>query len=324
MLCDLPARALRLLAFALSLALLGSLSAAGQARTVAITVDDLPYVGQNATPAAASEAVAVNRVLLNAFRNHHVPVTGFVIEQRVGSLGPTTGKAILQTWTSQGFDLGNHTYSHPDINELSVSQIENEITRGEITIGPLMKAAGKRVEFFRFPMNHTGDTKAKHDALAEFLAQHGYHLATCTIDNSDYLFNTAYLRMLANNDKDAALKLRQQYLLYTDTEIDYYSALNKQVLNYEPPQVMLLHDNRLNADVIEELLALLDKKHYTYVSLATAQSDPAYAIPDSYITPYGPMWGYRWGRERNVKFDGKLEPEPPQWILDYGQKKPSH
>jgi hypothetical protein len=80
---------------------------------------------------------------------------------------------------------------------------------------------------------------------------------------------------------------------------------------------MLLHDSLLNADSIDEVLALFRTRGYRFVNLAEAQQDPAYAIPDTYITRYGPMWGYRWARERNL---GKLnlhESEPPEWITRY-------
>jgi len=110
-----------------------------------------------------------------------------------------------------------------------------------------MERAGKTLAFLRFPFNHTGDTKSKYDTIAAFLAGRGYSVATCTIDTSDYIFNDAYLRILAANDRVAAQKLRDEYVAYTSAEIDYYAALNKQVLGYEPPEVMLLHDNRLNA-----------------------------------------------------------------------------
>ena len=305
-----------------TLALFASWSAFAQGRTVAITVDDLPYArGSLATPNVSevqSVAETVNGKLLNAFKVHHVPVTGFVIQNRVESLG-ASGTQILRQWISQGFDLGNHTYSHPDINDLSPEQIEQEIVRGESIIGPLMKEAGKKLAFFRFPMNHTGDTKVKHDVIARFLSQRGYRLATCTIDNSDYLFNDAYIRMLAKRDDTAAQKLRLEYLAYSSVEIDYYAALNKQVFGYEPPQVMLLHDNRLNADVIEQVLKLFEEKQYKFVPLDAAQSDTTYQTPDTYITKFGPMWGYRWAKERNVKVNGRLEPEPPKWILEYGK-----
>ena len=222
------------------LALLGlSLRASAQQRTVSITVDDLPYVSRTHTALTLTDvnhARQVNRKLLVAFKKHRVPVTGFVNEGRVEGLGLKAGAQILRQWIRKGLDLGNHTYSHSDVNELSVPQIEDEILRGETTVALIMKEAGKRPEFFRFPMNHTGDTKAKHDAIAVFLTQHGYKLATCTIDNSDYLFNDAYVRILAQKDEKTAKKLRLEYLAYTSSEVDYYASLNKQVLGYEPPQ----------------------------------------------------------------------------------------
>lgn len=298
------------------------LQASAQQRTVAITVDDLPYVTHThtaTTPADVNDAQQVNRKLLAAFKKYRVPVTGFVNEGRVQSLGQT-GSQILSQWIAHGLDLGNHTYSHADFNTLSVPQFEDEIVRGETSVAPLMKSAGKRLEFFRFPMNHTGDTKAKHDEVATFLAQHGYKLATCTIDNADsYVFNDAYVRILAQKDKKTGKKLRAEYLAYTSAEIDYYASLNKRVLGYEPPQVMLLHDNQLNADVIDRLLQLFVRKNYRFVSLAAAESDPAYSIPDTFTTQYGWMWGYRWAKEKNVTVDGSLEPEPAQWVLRSGK-----
>ena len=295
------------------------LRAAAQQRTVAITVDDLPYVSHTHTALTSADvkrAREVNRKLLSAFKEHRVPVTGFVNDGRMQGLGTNAGVQILRQWIAQGLDLGNHTYSHPDINELSVAQIEDEILRGETTVVALMKGAGKRLEFFRFPMNHTGDTKPKHDAIAAFLAQRGYKLATCTIENADYLFNDAYVRILAQNDKKTAKKLRLEYLAYTSSEIDYFASLNREVLGYEPPEVMLLHDNRLNGDLINSLLDLFIQKNYRFVSLSAAESDAAYRIPETFITQYGWMWGYRWAKERNVKVNGSLEPEPPRWIVD--------
>ena len=82
--------------------------------------------------------------------------------------------------------------------------------------------------------------------------------------------------MLAKNDGEKAQKLRTEYLAYTSAEIDYYGGLDKQVFGYEPPEVMLLHDNRLNAEVIEQILDIFEKKRYRFVSLAIAQADAAY------------------------------------------------
>ena len=91
------------------------------------------------------------------------------------------------------------------------------------------------------------------------------------------------------------------------------------MLGYEPPEVMLLHDNRLNADVIEKVLRIFENKQYQFVSLEAAQSDAAYQLADTYITQFGPMWGYRWASEHNIKVNGSSEPDPSKWVTEYGK-----
>jgi peptidoglycan-N-acetylglucosamine deacetylase len=296
--------------------------ALGQSKTVAITIDDLPYEWHDPTihkldVSDATQAALVNKKILAALARHKAPVTGFVNQLKVEQLGTEQGTAMLKPWTSGSFDLGNHLYAHKDANDFSVEQIDEEIVRGEEAIAPLMRAAGKKLEFLRFPYNHTGDTKEKHAAVADFIAKRGYRLAPCTIENSDWEFTWAYVKMLARHDDAGIERLRTEYLAYTSAEIDYYAALNKQVLGYEPPEIMLLHDNQLNADMMDEVLALFEKKGYRFVSLSEAESDPVYQEPDTYITTYGPMWGYRWAKEHGIKVNGRLEPEVPQWVTAY-------
>lgn len=302
--------------------------AAQQQHTVAITVDDLPFASGAPAPQPAAEiqqAELTNRSLLNAFARHHVPATGFVIEQSAERLGLPGSRDILKQWTQPGFDLGNHLYSHPDVNTLSIPEIEQEITRGEATVAPLLQAVQRNPRFLRFPYNHTGDTRQKHDAIAAFMAAHGYRLAPCTIDTTDYEFNLAYTLALSRNDSNTAARAKADYIAYTAAEIDWYTALDKQVFGYEPPHIMLLHDSVLNAAAIESILALFDQRGYRYVSLSQATQDLAYSVPETYVTKYGPMWGYRWAQERHVQVDGRGEPDPPAWIAQYineHQQKP--
>ena len=156
-----------------------------QSHTVTLTVDDLPFVTVDPRrPPDARAAAAANGKLLDAFARHHVPVTGFVIQKSVENLGMDAGTAILRKWVYGGFDLGNHSYSHPDFDDLTTKQFEDQIVRGEATIVPVMAAAARKPEFFRFPFNHTDETREKHDAIAAFLAQRGYRPAPCTIETS--------------------------------------------------------------------------------------------------------------------------------------------
>lgn len=301
-----------------------SIAVQAQDHTLAVTIDDLPFVGSDASPkeltGKVAEAQAANRKLLAGLKRHHVPVTGFVIQKGVEDLGVAAGTGILRQWIAGGLDLANHSFEHPDFNELTIAEGEEQIVRGEAGFLPLMQQAGRNARFFRFPMNHSGDTQEKHEAWASFLAQRGYKVGTCTIETADWLFNIAYGKMLAQHDKASAARLRRDYLAFVAAQVDYFDRLDRQVLGYDAPQVLIIHDDQLNADVIDQVLAILESRHYRFITLTEAESDKAYQGPESFVTSYGPMWGYRWARERGVKVDGSLEPEPPKWIAEYGQK----
>ena len=295
-------------------------SSLAQQRSVALTFDDLPEAG-TADPA---EARSINISILNSLDRHHVPSIGFVIERRVQEIGQNQGKQLLDQWVERGYELGNHTFSHTIADDLTAEQFERGIVAGEASFAVALAKAGKTPRYFRFPENHTGDTKDKHDAIAAFLKQRGYKVAVCTIDNEDYAFNAAYLKMLSNKDNTSAAKLRADYLAYTSTEIDYYTGLHRQIFGREIPHVMLLHVNRLNADLIDKVLELFEQKQYRFVPLDAALFDPAYSTPDTFMprfSKYGPMWGYRWAAELRVQVNGALESEPPAWVLQFGKEQ---
>jgi hypothetical protein len=84
----------------------------------------------------------------------------------------------------------------------------------------------------------------------------------------------------------------------------------------EITQAMLMHVNELNADTLDQTLTLLESRGYRYVTLAEAQSDPAYRTPDTYVGPEGWMWGYRWAPAKGRKADVEHRPVPPRWVLN--------
>ena len=289
-------------------------AASAQERRVAITFDDLPYAvdtGSSAPPLA--DIVALNRQILDTLRRDKVPATGFVIEKTVQSLPQDAMRRLLAAWTDGDLSLGNHTYSHADINGLSLDAIAAEIDRGDATIRSLMTATGKMLRFVRLPLK----TPERRDAIADLLRARGYTLAASTIDTSDYVFERAYGRALAGGHDADMQRIKAAYLAHSAIQIDYYADLNRRVLGYAPPEVMLLHLNRINATSLLDILTLFRQRGFRFVTLDAAQSDPAYHAPPRFATPFGPMWGYRWARERGVKVDGRLEQEPPDWIVQY-------
>ena len=287
--------------------------AGAQTRSVAITIDDLPVAGK----ANRFEVEVLNSALLKALEKHRAPATVFVNEHGIEDLGLEPGARLLRGWVDKGHDLGNHTYSHADLNKLTIAEFKKEVIRGEATIGNVLKAKRQPVKFFRFPFNHLGDTVEKRNGAVALLAKRGYKIATCTIDNSDYEFARTYQALLTKNEVALAAKLQKEYLAFTAAEIDYYSDLHQKVLGRQTPHVMLLHANKLNAETLDAILTLFEQRNFQFVTLAKAQADRAYDLPVNAVTAYGPMWGYRWAKQRGVKVNGALEPIPPSWILKY-------
>lgn len=289
-------------------------------RVVAITFDDLPYAGEGSRP-SIDAAIVAQRHIVSVLRRGRIPATGFVNEDKVQALGPA-GPRLLAEWNKGLLALGNHGYSHFDSNDLNVAWIEQEVVKGEATIRPMAVSSDRSIPFFRFPYNHLGETETKRLAIEKLLASRGYKLAASTIDTSDYLFNNAYERAFAKRDRTMMQRIEQAYLDYTRVQIAFYGELGRKVLGREAPAIILLHANRLNAATIKQLLGLFRSADYRFVSLAQAQADQAYSTMPTVATKFGPMWAYRWARERQVKVDGRLEQEPPAWISAYAAEVP--
>ena len=289
-------------------------------KTVALTFDDLPYAGAIGAGEAAlspDEVLALNAQVRAGLARYAAPAAGFVVERAAQAMGDQA-RAVLSPWVQGDLILANHSYSHADTNDLDLAGIEHEIVAGEATIRPLMAAAGRPLRFMRFPMNHTGDTSEKRAGIEAILERLGYEAAASTIDTSDYVFERAYRVALRRGDEVCAARIREAYLAHSAVQIDYYSALNAGVLGYAPPEIALLHLNRINADVLDELLGLYVARGYRFVSLEEAQRDPAYRTPVNFASPHGPMWGYRWARERRIGVNGAREAAPSAWIDGYG------
>ena len=291
-------------------------------RTVALTFDDLPFVypSDEAARSTRKRALLASRRILQALARHDAPATGFVTEEKLRKLGDV-GVEILKAWNRGSFELANHGFSHGDSNGMTLAEIEKEIILGERHSRALAHKAGRSLKFFRFPYNHVGDTQAKRAAVEELLTRHGYRLAASTIDTSDYLFGEAYDRAIAMKDGEMRRRIEQAYLAHTRQQVQYYSDLNAKVLGYRPPEIIVLHLNSLNAAVADRLLKTFKDLNFRFVSLKEAQSDPVYQQSPAYATRFGPMWGYRWARDRGVQIDGRLEKDPPQWITTYAAGK---
>lgn len=280
----------------------------GADRQVAITIDDLPRGGDGG--GASFDAIRdMTAKLLKPFHDEKIRLTGFVNSGRT-SMSTDELQRVLSMWLESGADLGNHTFTHADLNTTPANEFGEEIVRGESVLENAILRAGKQLEFFRYPYLHTGASMEDKTRIARLLSARGYRNAPVTFDDSDYMFARAY------TDPAMREQVKREYIPYMESVVAFFEGRSMEVVGREFPQILLIHASQMNADMMPELLAMFRRRGYAFVSLDQALRDEAYRLPENYVGKGGFSWIHRWAITKGLKFDHG-EPDEPQWVRDY-------
>jgi peptidoglycan/xylan/chitin deacetylase (PgdA/CDA1 family) len=286
--------------------------AATRQRSVAITIDDGPAVNEMKD---LGNFQRIARGLLSSLEAEKVPATIFINERQLNVPGQRDGRAaVLAMWLDAGYDLANHSYSHPSANKVSVREFEDDIVRGDVLMRPMMEERGRKMTWFRYPFLDSGTTPEVHQAIMDFLEQHHYKVAHVTVDYKDYSFAGVFGRLLRAGDTATAERVKQAYLDQIDPGFEHAEKASIEVYGYELPQILLIHCNELNSLTLRESIARMRKRGYTFVTLDEATKDPAYARADSFAGSGG-SWLERTARVMGKKITAPA-PRMPQWITD--------
>ncbi len=282
-------------------------------RQVAVTIEDLPSGMADKLPAA--DITALTAKLLGTLRDQKIPVVGFVNEKKLYKPGQVDERIkALQMWVDYGFELGNHTYAHTSLNQVELKAWEEDVIRGETVTSMLMAQHKMKLRYFRHPYLDTGrDLQTRSEAEA-FLTQRGYRIAPITLDGWDWMFAGLYEDAKARNDAGLQQKIVQEYLSYHDAVFAYEEQESMKLLGYEPRQILLLHASNLEADHIGELMDVLRKRGYRFITLENALGDPAYSLPDTYIGEEGTGMLDHWAITQGKIPQGA--PKFPEWVID--------
>lgn len=322
------------LAAILAIALTGLLSAAGAPgapltsqpsaaprRTVAVTIDDLPFVGYGLPLGAVAP---LSSKLVAALAARKVKAVAFVNEDKLFVPGEVDARiALLAEWLDAGMELGNHTFGHLGLTRTPLPAVQDAVLKGEVVTRGLLERRGQTLKWFRHPYTHTGTTREIKDAFDAFLLSRGYTVAPFTIEHEDWVFASADAKLAAEGDVAGQARLLAAYIEDFDARCTFYEERSRALFGREIPQILLSHANALNARAMPLLLERLEKRGYTFVTLEEALSDPAWKSPDGYIGKHGPSWLHRFAAARGENV-GKLfaaEPEAPKWVAELDRSR---
>ncbi|UII34258.1 polysaccharide deacetylase family protein [Fulvivirga ulvae] len=286
-------------------------------KQMVVTVDDLPYITNKED---TLQHIYINENIVRHLVDYKVPAIGFVNESKLFVNGRLSDPEVknIDLWASNGLELGNHTFSHFDYNQLTTQEFFDEIKRGERITKSILTNYGQRMQYFRHPFLHRGDTREKVDSLASYLKDNGYTEAPVTIDNSEYIFASAYRKADQAGDDDMKEKVAKSYLTYMVEKTRYYESISGKMFERNIPQILLIHDNLLNADYLPKLLDLFKAEGYEFISLTQALKDKAYQSEDKYVGKGGITWLHRWAitQKRPPEFY-QGEPKCPEFVQEY-------
>ncbi|CAM3039330.1 peptidoglycan GlcNAc deacetylases [Legionella steigerwaltii] len=222
-------------------------------KTVSITIDDLPFVGEYRN-------FHLN-MMINTMTKEQVPATGFIIAREVRK----DNWEILRKFRDAGFGLGNHTLSHANLNKMNTQEYIQEIKRADHILHPVMTEP----KYFRYPYLAMSTGQKKEDILC-YLAKKNYHVAPITIDSKDFVFNQRLLSVPELNRRAYLEELKPFYLDFIWQQTLRAEEHSQFHHNTEQAQILLIHANLLNAYVLPDIIHLYKQKGYEFVSLEDA------------------------------------------------------
>ncbi|KTD25011.1 polysaccharide deacetylase [Legionella lansingensis] len=236
-----------------------------QKKEIAITIDDLPFVGE-------SKNFHLN-MIIDTLKTNEVPATGFVI---AGEVTPENWQMLLK-FHDAGLGLGNHTYSHVNLNRVNTDAYIQEIDAADKVLLPILTEP----KYFRYPYlaMSQGDKK---DKVLHFLESKNYQIAPITIDSKDFLFNQILYAVPEKERRGFLSVLRACYINFIWQQTLKAEEHSRLAHKPEQAQILLIHANLLNAYVLPDIISLYKQNGYTFVrleeALKTTADDPPKAL----------------------------------------------
>ncbi len=242
-------------------------------REIAITIDDLPFVGSGTnTPANLKRTQDRFMAIVNTLVDNKVPATGFII----GGAIAKSEWPLLETFRNQGLSLGNHTYGHHSLNGMSAEKYIADIEHADTVIAPVITEP----KYFRYPYlaESKGEKKQK---VLDYLTEHRYKVAPVTIDSKDYEFNAQFYRIPYRQRPQKLAQFKKRYLAFIWKQTLKAEEKAKKINGQPSKQILLIHANLLNSLCLADITDLYKQNGYKFISLNDALTNTAPTINDT-------------------------------------------
>lgn len=143
----------------------------------------------------------------NVLKQNHCNATFFYIGNKIND----NIKAEIKRAHDLGFEVGNHTFTHPFLTRLSEDEVKQEVLSTELLLTDII---GKKPDLFRAPYM---DMDARTAALID------YPMISCAVDSQDYthISTGEIIRRVLTQATDGAVILLHETYPTTAAAVEY-------------------------------------------------------------------------------------------------------
>lgn len=247
---------------------------------MAFTIDDLPVYPHLAYPDTHSPK-SVAAAMMEALDRHGITGVFAMANSWPLDVDPSLS-GILDDWLSAGHHVGNHTHSHPLLNDTEADDFIHDISVADEMLAPWISRAPVRA--FRHPLDLWGNTEEKRTRVNAHLDALAYRSADVTSWFHEWEWDRAWQWLIRSGDRDEADALKSEFVEYAAAQVAHDRAVCRALFGHDVAAIGLAHNVSFFAEVADAFFARLVEEGVVFVSLEEALADPAYDRSGSIVT----------------------------------------
>lgn len=247
---------------------------------MAFTLDDLPVFPHMPLPDGHTP-YSVATQIIDAFSRNGVSGVFALANSWPLDVDPAYAR-ILDDWVAAGHHVGNHTHTHPLLNETSAEDFIHDISVADELLAPWIRKAPTRA--FRHPLDFWGNTEEKRVKVNAHLDELAYRGADVTSWFYEWEWDRAWRHLLQTGRAQDAERLKAEFVDYAAAQIAHDAMNCRTVFGREVIGIGLIHPVAFFTEVADAFFARLFAEGVKFVPLSEALDDPAYARSGSIVT----------------------------------------
>ena len=236
---------------------------------ISLTIDDAPTISRVAE--GVDEDPARMDTIRNALNEANIKdCVAFVIGSQIRGR-----EKYLENWLQDGFELGNHTYSHCAASKVPCEKFIKDMEKCDQMVKRIGAYSSGKKKWFRFPFLDRGKNPSERLELSRRINDLGYQVAHASTDLFDHLYENQISDTQKKQDSLLANLIRNRY---QEVAIKSIQASDKKITKIDKNimQIAFCHFGEISSLQLPSILERLNRDGVQWASLSRANEDSFY------------------------------------------------